>query len=118
HRRSIRAARTAMARERRLLRHPSVFNALAAASPLTIAPMTKGCSCTRPRPDVFGPQNAKATVFGGTKESNLRTLTMHWLLGDSHREGKSLAARSNPRQKLQIPDVRDLCLPAPGARHA
>src|SRR5262249_59863683 len=36
-----------------------------------------GAWATRPRPDVFGPQNAKATVFGGTKESNLRTLTMH-----------------------------------------
>jgi hypothetical protein len=59
------------------LHHPSVFNALAAASPLTIAPVAKGCSCTRPRPDVFGPQNAKAIVFDGTKESNLRTPTMH-----------------------------------------
>jgi hypothetical protein len=39
--------------------------------------MTKGCRRTRLRHDVFGPQNAKAIVFDGTKESNLRTSTMH-----------------------------------------
>src|SRR5262249_16365747 len=64
-------------RERRLLHHPSVFNALAATSALTIAPMTKGCSCTRPRRDVLRPQNAKPIAFHGTKESTLRNPPMH-----------------------------------------
>src|SRR5262245_22570982 len=39
--------------------------------------MTKGCSCTRARRDVLRPQNAKAIVFDGTKESNLLTPMMH-----------------------------------------
>src|SRR5262249_34921470 len=63
-------------RDGRLLRHPSVFNALAAAA-LTIAPTAKGCRRTRPRHDVFGPQNANAIVFDGTKGANLRTSPMH-----------------------------------------
>src|SRR5262249_1471196 len=68
-----RLLRESLRSERQLLHHPSVFNALAVASALTIAPMTKGCSCTRPRRDVLRPQNAKPIVFDGTKESNLRT---------------------------------------------
>jgi hypothetical protein len=54
-----------------------VFNALAAASPLTIAPIANGCRRRAARHADFGPQNAKAIVFDGTKESNPRTWTMH-----------------------------------------
>src|SRR2546430_544292 len=56
---------------------PSVFNGLAAAAGLTIAPIGAAGTRARPPRDGFGPQNAKAVVFDGRKPSNLRTRTMH-----------------------------------------
>src|SRR5262249_57541000 len=64
-------------RERRLLHDARVFNGLAAASPLTITAIANGRRMRAAATRRFGPQNAKAIVFDGTKESNPRTWTMH-----------------------------------------